>query len=101
MNDRRRKFAENYISCGDAKKAAIAAGYNEKNARQVGYNLLKVQEVKDYIDKENKLISSANIATAEEIQAFWTSIFMSEEERTTDRLKASELLAKVKGLFEW
>jgi hypothetical protein len=40
-----------------------------------------------------------HVATAVEIQGFWTEVFLNEEEDLKHRLRASELLAKAKGMF--
>ena len=40
-----------------------------------------------------------HVATIAEIQSFWTEIFLDERQDLKHRLRASELLAKAKGMF--
>lgn len=75
------------------------AGYSPKFAANNADKLLKNTNVKKYIAEINEKITKTNIATVEEIQMFWTSILYDEQQETKDRLRASELLAKCKGLF--
>lgn len=101
MNLRQKLFCEYYLGeCkGNAEQAAIKAGYSSKSARTGANKLLQNTQIQRYITQKSSEIATNNIASIQEIQAFWTSIFMNEEETTRDRLKASELLAKAKGLF--
>lgn len=86
---------------GDAVEAAIAAGYSEKTAHVAATKLMKNPKIIRAIDKravsidlhirkEKKLI----IATREERKAFWTKVVNDPKTKMSDRLKASELLAK-------
>ena len=51
MNDKQRRFAEEYQVDHNASKAAIRAGYAEKAAKQAGYKLLQKPEVLQYVKK--------------------------------------------------
>lgn len=87
---------------GNAEKAAVLAGYSKKYARGNAYKLVARKDVQEYIKYLNSLTQYSlqkHIASIEEIQAFWTDIFLDKRQRTSDRLKASELLAKCKGAF--
>lgn len=101
MNVKQRLFCEYY--CGEAGgngyEAAILAGYSRKSARQSAYKLLQNRQIVDYCNQLNSQVSRKNVATIEQIQTFWTETFMDETNKTSDRLKASELLAKAKGMF--
>lgn len=55
--------------------------------------------VLEYINEINKKIEKEKIADAKEIQEFWTKTFRDEEVEMKDRIKTSELLAKVQGAF--
>lgn len=101
MKQKRRLFAEYYVGeCkGNGHEAAIRAGYSPTAARQTAYKLLRDPDVKAYIRQLNAEIVTANVATIQEIQEFWTKILRDEEEATKNRVRASELLAKAKGMF--
>ena len=56
-------------------------------------------DVREYLERRNQEISAANTAQMEEVRQFWTATMRDENMKPTDRLKASELLAKVYGAF--
>ena len=60
---------------------------------------MKDPEILDYIKELTVDETNARIASIDKIQEFWTNIMNDEEQATKDRLRASEMLAKVKGMF--
>ena len=94
-------FCEYFLGecAGNAEQAALKAGYSKKCARQTGYKLLQNVQIQQYIAQKSDKISSENVANIQEIQSFWTTIMNDQDELTKNRLKASELLAKAKGMF--
>ena len=108
LNPKLQLVAKYYVgqACGNAEKAAVMAGYSPRYARGNAHKLIKRQDVKEYIKYLNALSENdlkSNIATRMEIQSFWTDIMKDTDSPMKDRLRASELLAKAKGLFrnEW
>ncbi|MEG0179834.1 MAG: terminase small subunit [Oscillospiraceae bacterium] len=119
------QFAYEYAQCGNATEAARRAGYKQPAVK--GCQLLKLigvkNELKSLTDKLNASKKSATegivedfadrIAGMAEINAFWTSVIRGEigdkvvgedgevyaPTKISDRLKASELRAKVQGAF--
>ena len=89
------------VALGNAEKAAVIAGYSPKYARGNAYKIVAKRGVQDYIKWLNSGKLKEDIATIEEIQAFWTDVMRSGSEKMFDRLKASELLAKVKQVEDW
>ena len=102
MNLKQKMFCEYYcgICKGNAAAAAIKAGYKENYAKKHAYKLLNNPEIKAYIREITSQKTAENIATIEDIHAFWTEIMNNEEARIADRLRAAELLAKCKGAFK-
>ncbi|RID91195.1 terminase small subunit [Gemmobacter lutimaris] len=45
LNDKQRAFAKEYLIDLNATQAAIRAGYSERTAGQIGYELLKKPEI--------------------------------------------------------
>lgn len=84
---------------GNAEQSAIKAGYSAKCARSTGYKLLQIAEIKRYIAEKSAEIATDNIASIQEIQEFWTAIIRDIDEPMKNRIRASELLAKAKGMF--
>ncbi len=99
MNARKERFCLEYASSGNATKAAIAAGYSPKTARSQGQRLLTNADVKSRIEELQREIRREKIADITAIQTFWTEVLKDRYAKTTDRLKASELLARSMGAF--
>ena len=105
LNARDKKFADEYIRTGKIIESAIKAGFAESTARDRAAEWLNPDSksaklsVLEYINEINKKIEKEKIADAKEIQEFWTKTFRDEEVEMKDRIKTSELLAKVQGAF--
>ncbi len=99
MNEKQKRFAECFAACANATVAAKAAGYSEKTARSQGQRLLTNVDVQKYIKELQEELADVRISTISQVKAFWSDIMNNSTERTADRLKASELLAKASGVF--
>lgn len=124
MNDRQKKFCDEYIICGSAAKAARNAGYSKTSARFAAQWLSPGcshyhPEFREYIDKQLDLIHTQKQADATEVLEYLTSVMRGEHKEETlclvgegkqdvvdvqvsakDRLKAAELIGKRYGLFK-
>lgn len=99
MNERQKRFAEAYAADPNATEAAKAAGYSGKTARSQGQRLLTNADILEYIHELQERSASHRIATMTQTKAFWSDVMHDQAEKTSDRLKASELLAKSAGAF--
>ena len=111
---KQKKFADEYIISGNARDAALKAGYkNEVSGRE---NLQK-PTIKEYMDERLKELEQEAIANQSEVLKFLTSIMRGEQTEQTlisdgseqgqritnievsakDRIKAAELLGKRYG----
>lgn len=54
LNDRQKKFANEYLIDFNATQAAIRAGYSKKTAHSIGAENLKKPEIQEYIQKQQK-----------------------------------------------
>ncbi|MDK7722502.1 terminase small subunit [Peptoniphilus lacrimalis] len=105
LNARDKKFADEYIRTGKIIESAIKAGFAESTARDRAAEWLNPNSksaklsVLEYINELNKKIEKEKIADAKEIQEFWTKTFRDEKVEIKDRIKTSELLARVQGMF--
>lgn len=97
MNARQEKFCLEYAASGNATKAAEAAGYSPRSAYSQGNRMLKNDEVQKRLRELAQEIKSSKIASAEEVQTFWTDIMRDAGEKTADRLKAASLLLRSQG----
>lgn len=117
MNEKQKRFVDEYIIHANVYRAAINAGYSENYARTNASKLLAKDSIKDYKDKRLEEMKNKRTADAQEVMEYLTSVmrgemkdetllvvptgdFMSEVERherrsdTTQRTKAAELLGK-------
>jgi phage terminase small subunit len=99
LTPKQQAFCDYYLQSGNATESAIKAGYSKKTARSVGAENLTKPYIIDYIKERQYKIHSSNIATEVEIKEFWTYAMISAGNELKDRIKASELLAKTKGMF--
>lgn len=98
MNTKREKFCIEYAASGNATQSAIAAGYSTKTARSQGQRLLTFVDVQERI-KELSRGMGKEITDVETVRKFWSTVLKDTSVKPSDRLKASELLAKSYGMF--
>ena len=96
LTPKQQRFADYYISSGNAEEAAKKAGYS---ARGNTTKLLQNTTIRDYLKERNKQLDNDKIATMQEVKEFWTNFLRGENVDPKDRLKASEFIAKTNGAF--
>ena len=118
MNEKQKKFCDEYLTDFNKTAAAVRAGYSKKSACETGARILKIPQAKEYINKKLNKISSKKTAEAEEVLEYLTAVMRGEkwgkahmpkgenlpaEKDGTitvrDRMKAAELLGKLYGIF--
>lgn len=99
MNARQKRFCLEYAASGNATKAAEAAGYSKRTSRSQGQRLLTNVDIQAYLKEIEQEVLNEKIASIQDVQVFWTDIMTDETQKTTDRLKAAELLVRSKGGF--
>ena len=122
MTDQQRRFVDEYILSLNAAEAARKAGYSEKYANKQGNRLLNIEEIRDAINARLDIISNEKILEEKALLEFLSNVvrgavldenlitrltgkgFSSIERHETrasvkDRLRAAELLLKVRGAF--
>jgi len=99
LSDRQRRFVEAYAISLSAKEAATVAGYSARTARQSGSRLLALPEVAAAIQQALEQRAEHCDVKAWQVLHELKRIAFSEDERTSDKLKACELLAKHLQLF--
>lgn len=95
LTPRQKRFVE--LFDGNATEAARAAGF--KNPNVYSNDLMKKPEIVAAIQAREKERNADGIMTREQRQIFWTMIARDTSQKTTDRLRASELLARSEGDF--
>lgn len=97
MTQQQKTFADEFIKrrCkhGSAKEAAIQAGYSEKTAASIAYNLLQRDDVRNYIqERKSKLADELReefLFDAIEARRVMNEILKDESVKPRDRLEAA------------
>ena len=89
INERQRKFADEYIISGNIYQSAVKAGYSENYAKTQAGKLLDNVSVKAYIDDNLKKLQKKKIATAEDVLLKFTAIL--NQELTEEKIEVSPL----------
>lgn len=102
LTQKQMKFADLYITTGNATQSYIDAGYKAKERRHAEVNsniLLRNHKVQDYIKERNAESKNDRIADMKEIKELWTDILRDKNQNPKHRLKASEYIAKTNAAF--
>lgn len=108
LTEKQKLFVDEYIKTGNAVKS-YKASYSPKdhvNAKSGASQLLNNPNIQRALDRRNKeveeyleLRTGNNVATLAEVKSYWTELLRDREAKHTDRLKASEYLARTNGAF--
>ena len=122
LSEKQKRFIDYYIQSGNATQAAKLAGYSTKTAYAMGVENLKKPQIQSAVQSRLAQLESERIAKDKEVLEYITAVMRGETteevvvnvgtgkgytraEKVTaqvsakDRLKAAEMLAKVKGMF--
>lgn len=81
MNERQRRFADEYIISGNATQAAIRVGYSEKTARSIGQRLLTNVDISKYIKERTQSLFEERSMSVAEALAIAASIARGEVQK--------------------
>lgn len=113
LNDRQKRFADEYLIDCNARKAAERAGYSPTS----GKTLMRNPKIRRYISEQLRLIHNDNTADAQEVLEFLSAVMRGEEKEPVvlrvngeqevemvelaarERIKAAELIGKRFGMF--
>jgi phage terminase small subunit len=104
LSPKRQFFVNEYLLDRNAARAARAAGYSSKAARETGYRLLTNVHIQIAVEAGLSSLATKCEAKAERVIARLAEIAFDEpkagkERRESDVLRACELLGKHFGLF--
>lgn len=74
MNERQRRFADEYIISGNATESAKKAGYSEKTARSIGQRLLTNVDIREYLQNRMEELQDEKILTQKQILVMLSEI---------------------------
>lgn len=98
LTPKQHRFCIEYLKDRVGKAAAIRAGYSPNGAAQTAYELLRMEKVKSFIERENE----GSLDRCRVTQDWIVDRLKAEAEGAeTDgaRIRALELLGKWKGMF--
>ena len=78
LTTKQKIFCDEYLKSGNAKEAAIKAGYSPKTAKSIGQENLTKPDLKASIDAKMAEIESHKIADAKEVLEFYTKVLRDE-----------------------
>lgn len=97
LNPKQKRFV-NFFN-GDAKDAALKAGYSKSCANVTGCRLMKQKKITDAIRNRLDQKDAPLIATRKDRQVFWSKVMNDSTESMMNRLRAAELLGKSEADF--
>lgn len=101
MNDKHRRFCEEYLKDSNGAQAAIRAGYSERTAKVQASRLLTNVDLKSYIkERQKELDNDAGFTREKILNALFENHNIARSlEQTNASNKALELIGKAIGLF--
>ena len=96
MTERQKRFAEFYLESGNARQAALRAGYSEGYAEHVK----RQKGVKEYLNLRIGRMDESRVASADEVLQFLTDVMRgveTDEKGVSLRMKAAEMISKRMG----
>lgn len=101
LTPKQKAFADAYIETGNASEAARRAGYSENYAGRNAGKVRKNTKVSAYIAERMRSQDKANVASADEVLQFFSSVMRGEvkdqfglDAALSDRLNAGKELMK-------
>ena len=80
LTDKQRRFVDEYVKTGNATQAAINAGYSKHTAASCGAITLAKEHVRAAIDRRMDKMHDKNVADAEEVLRYLTSVLRGESQ---------------------
>lgn len=83
MNERQRRFVDEYLIDCNATQAAIRAGYSKKTANVTAVRLLADTNIRLQINEQLERLQSERVASAREVLEFLTSVMRGQQTEQT------------------
>lgn len=103
LSPQQAKFCREYAlgeNKGNATKAALAAGYAKKSAPKTGASLINNNEnVRRLILDIQTAVLAKRVLSIDDLRVILSDVIQDTDERLADRLKATDLYAKLQGWY--
>lgn len=97
LTEKQKRFADYYITLGNATEASIRAGYSVKTAKEIGCENLTKPNIREYIDKKLKDKDNERIASQNEVLEFLTKAMRGELEEDVIFNGEAGIVRDIKG----
>lgn len=78
LSIKQKRFADEYIICGNAYQSAIDAGYSKTYAKADSHKLLEKPGIKSYIESRMLEMDKRKVADQQEVLEYLTSVMRGE-----------------------
>jgi len=101
ITPQQRRFADAYLVHLNGARAAREAGYSVKSADKIAWKLLRVPQVRGYLDKKMEAEAERHDINADAIVRMLVTACQdaADEKQNGPRVRGIELLGKMLGLF--
>ena len=101
LTARQQRFCEEFKKDRDATRAALRAGYSEKQAARMGAENLRKAHIRALIQAEPEKGERGPVVDGEETLEYMSAVLRGQVEgiKPSDQMKAAELFGKRYGLF--
>ena len=100
LNPKQKAFCDDYLKSGNATQSyKDVYKVSDKVAGAAAPRLLENVRVKEHLKERQSKVDRKRIASIEDVQAFWAETMADQDANRSDRLKASELIAKSNAMF--
>ena len=99
LTDKQKQFCKEYVTDWNATRSAIAAGYSEKTAKEIGCENLTKPNINAYIEHIQKdLLKLCGVSVLGNVTKLKEIIEDDLTDKVSDKLKALEIINKMLGL---
>ncbi len=100
LNEKQIAFAREYVVDLNATKAAIRAGYSEKTAGQIGFELLKKPEIQEEINKFRRTVEERTLRTVADVLADIGKVRQNAMQSVIDPVTGAEVMISHKDALK-
>jgi len=99
LTDKQKQFCKEYVTDWNATRAAKAAGYSEKTAKDIGCENLAKPNIQAYIEHIQKdLLKLCGVSVLGNVTKLKEIIESDLTDKQSDKIKALEVINKMLGL---
>lgn len=94
------EWVKSYVEDRDIEKASIKSGRDMSDAKAFGTSMMARKEVVRYINIIDEMVQLSYDLTETDVLRIWGKMAISDDVKSTDKLRATELIGKAMGIFK-